>query len=106
MDIGDGDRFHYIRRIVPDISFAGSSSSAVPAATLTIKSRNFPGTNFGDTNAGTVTRTSATPVELYTDQVHIRSRGRSFALRIESENKGVKWKLGSPRIDIRPDGRK
>ena len=58
------------------------------------------------TNAGTVTRTSATPVELYTDQVHIRSRGRSFALRIESENKGVKWKLGSPRIDIRPDGRR
>ena len=105
IDIDDGDKFHFIRRIIPDISFAGSGSSASPSATLTIKSRNFPGTDFGDENPATVTRISTSPVETFTDQVHIRSRGRSFALRIESTGSQTKWKLGSPRIDIRPDGR-
>ena len=105
IDIADGDKFHFIRRVVPDISFAGSESSATPSATFTIKSRNFPGTDFGDTNAGSVTRTASSPVELFTEQIHIRSRGRSFAFRIESTDSGTKWKLGNPRVDIRPDGR-
>ena len=105
IDMADGDKFHFIRRVIPDISFAGSESSATPSATFTIKSRNFPGTDFGDTNAGSVTRTSSSPVELFTEQIHIRSRGRSFAFRVESTDSGTKWKLGSPRIDIRPDGR-
>ena len=105
IDMADGDKFHFIRRVIPDISFAGSESSATPSATFTIKSRNFPGTDFGDTNAGSVTRTASSPVELFTEQIHIRSRGRSFAFRIESTDSGTKWKLGNPRVDIRPDGR-
>ncbi len=106
MDIQDGDHFLYIRRIVPDITFVGSSDGSSPSATLTIKARNFPGKNFNSTGSGSVSRTQVTPVEEYTDQVDARIRGRSFAFRVESSALGSKWKLGSPRVDIRPDGRR
>ena len=46
------------------------------------------------------------PVEQFTDQIHLRLRGRSFAMRIESTATGVGWRLGSPRLDVRPDGRR
>ena len=106
IDIGDGDKFSYIRRIVPDLTFNGSTNLSSPQATFTVKSRNFPGADFGNTAAGIATRTASSPVETFTEQLHLRSRGRSFALRIESAALGAKWKLGSPRIDIREDGRR
>ncbi len=106
MDIQDGDHFLYIRRIVPDLTFAGSTALSTPQATFTIKARNFPGEDFNNTGSGTATRTQVTPVEEYTNQVHARIRGRSFAFRVESTALGSKWKLGSPRVDIRPDGRR
>ena len=49
---------------------------------------------------------SSTVVEQFTDQVNIRLRGRSFALRVDSTETGVTWRLGSPRVDIRPDGKR
>ena len=106
IDIGDGDKFTYIRRVVPDLTFNGSTNLSSPQATFTVKSRNFPGADFGNTAAGITTRTASSPVETFTEQLHLRSRGRSFALRIESAAVGAKWKLGSPRIDIREDGRR
>ena len=106
MDMQDGDSFLYIRRVVPDLSFVGSTSLSSPQATFTVKARNFPGEDFGNTAAGTTERTASSPVELYTQQLHLRARGRSFALRVESNALGAKWKLGSPRIDMRPDGRR
>ena len=106
MDIQDGDHFLYIRRIVPDLTFTGSTALSTPQATFTIKARNFPGEDFNNTGSGTATRTQVTPVEEYTNQVHARIRGRSFAFRVESTALGSKWKLGSPRVDIRQDGRR
>ena len=106
MDIGDGDHFTYIRRVIPDLTFVGSTELSSPQATFTVKSRNFPGTDFGNTASGTATRTQVSPVETFTDQLHLRSRGRSFAMRVESEALGAKWKLGSPRVDMKPDGRR
>jgi len=106
MDIGDGDSFAYIRRVIPDLSFSGSTSISTPQATFTIKARDFPGEDFGNTAAGTTTRTQVSPVEEYTKQLYIRARGRSFAMRVESTALGAKWRLGSPRVDIRPDGRR
>jgi hypothetical protein len=106
MDVGDGDSFAYIRRVIPDLSFSGSTSISTPQATFTIKARDFPGEDFGNTAAGTTTRTQVSPVEEYTKQLYIRARGRSFALRVESTALGAKWRLGSPRVDIRPDGRR
>ena len=85
MDIGDGDTFSYIRRLVPDLTFTGSTALSSPQATFTLKARNFPGANFTSTSAGDAVRTSSSPVEEYTDQLYLRVRGRSFALRVESE---------------------
>ena len=106
IDIGDGEKFVFIKRIIPDITFSGSSALSSPSATFTLKARNFPGVNFTDSDTGTTTRTSTSPVEAFTEKLDVRVRGRSFALRIESDSLGCKWKLGSPRVDIREDGRR
>ena len=108
MDIQDGDGFLFIRRILPDLTFRTSTGpeDANPSANLVLKARNFPGTNYGTPETGGVTQTSTSPIEQFTDQVHVRLRGRSFALRVESTAEGVGWRLGSPRVDIRPDGRR
>ena len=106
IDMGDGDKFSFIRRVIPDITFTGSTALSSPNATFTIKARNFPGASFDDTGSGTTSRTSTSPIEKFTEKLDVRVRGRSFALRVESEALGCKWKLGSPRVDIREDGRR
>jgi hypothetical protein len=106
IDIGDGDKFTYIQRVIPDLTFNGSTNLSSPQATFTVKARNFPGASFDNTASGDTIRTASSPVETFTNQLFLRARGRSFALRIESEALGAKWKLGSPRIDLRPDGRR
>ena len=105
IDIGDGDQFAFIKRLIPDLTFRNSTASS-PSANFTIKTRNFPGGVYLQSNEKTVTKTASVPVEQFTDQVHLRLRGRSFAMRIESDDSGVGWRLGSPRLDIRPDGRR
>jgi hypothetical protein len=106
IDIGDGDKFTYIQRVIPDLTFNGSTNLSSPQATFTVKARNFPGASFDNTASGDAVRTASSPVETFTNQLFLRARGRSFALRVESEALGAKWKLGSPRIDLRPDGRR
>jgi len=106
MDIGDGDHFTYIRRVIPDLTFRGSTAISSPQATFTIKARNFPGEDFGSTASGITSRTSVSPVEEFTNQLDLRIRGRSFAIRVDSNALESKWKLGSPRVDIRQDGRR
>ena len=104
-DIGDGHNFGFVWRILPDVTFAGSTA-AEPALTMTIRPRQNSGTAYGTPNPNTVTRTSSYPVEQYTGQVYTRLRGRQMAFKIDSTALGVAWQLGSPRIDIRPDGRR
>jgi len=106
IDIEDGDRFVYINKVIPDLTFSGSTNLSTPQATFTVKARNFPGASFDNTAASAAIRTSESPVEKFTEQLYLRARGRSFAMRIESEALGAKWKLGSPRVDMRPDGRR
>jgi len=105
IDIADGDRFTLIGRVIPDMTFEGSTSLSNPQATFTVKARNFPGATFDNTDSGDTIRTSSSPVETYTNQLYLRARGRSFALRVESDSLGTKWKLGTPRIEIRADGK-
>lgn len=105
IDIGDGDKFTYIRRVIPDLTFLGSTNLSSPQAVFTVKSRRFPGASFDNTDSGTAIGSISGDVETFTEQLHIRSRGRSFAVRVESTALGTKWKLGSPRVDLRPDGR-
>ena len=105
LDLGEGEQFAFMRRLIPDMTFRNSTANA-PSATMTLKVRNFPGGNYLDSNASSVAKTASIPVEQFTEQVFVRLRGRSFAFRIESDNTGVTWRLGSPRVDIRPDGRR
>jgi hypothetical protein len=105
IDIGDGDSFAFIKRLIPDLTFRDSTASS-PSANFTIKTRNYPGGTYLSTTESAVTKTASVPVEQFTNQVNLRLRGRSFAMRIESDATGVGWRLGSPRLDIRPDGRR
>jgi hypothetical protein len=105
VDIGQGDRFSFVSRIIPDISFTTSTVSS-PSANLILKSRNYPGANYEQTDTSGVTQTSSSPIELYTEKADVRLRGRSMTLRVESSSTGVQWKLGTPRMDVRPDGRR
>ena len=108
IDIGDGDRFSFVNRVIPDIAFRNSTSES-PSATLTLKGRNYPGGGYLQTDANAVTQTTggtSTVIEQFTEQVNLRVRGRSLALRLSSSDIGVTWRLGSPRIDIKPDGRR
>ena len=105
IDIGDGDQFAFIKRLIPDLTFR-DSTAASPSANFTIKTRNFPGGDYLQSTEKAITKSASVPVEQFTDQVHLRLRGRSFAMRVESDDAGVGWRLGSPRLDIRPDGRR
>ena len=105
MDLGEGDQFAFMRRLIPDLTFRDSTSPS-PQATMTLKVRNFPGGNYLSSDSRSVVKTASIPVEQFTEQVFVRLRGRSFAFRIESEDTGVGWRLGSPRVDVRPDGRR
>lgn len=104
-DIDDGDKFSFVKRIIPDITFENSTSST-PGVVYTLKARNFPGAGFDESNSRSVARSSSAPVDQYTSQVWIRIRGRQAVLRVESTDVGVMWQLGANRLDIRPDGRR
>jgi len=107
IDIGDGYQFTFIKQLLPDITFEGSTTNTDnPTATFTLQARNGPGSGYDNTSSGTSTRTATTPVEKFTDLVNVRLRGRSFNMKLESTAQGVAWKLGTPRVDIRPDGRR
>jgi hypothetical protein len=107
--LGTGDRFSFIWRMLPDLRFDGSTTTN-PSVEMTLLPLANSGSGYntpaseGGTNAATVTRTSVVPVEQYTGQVYTRVRGRQLAIKIESTAEGVQWQLGTPRIDIRPDG--
>jgi hypothetical protein len=104
VDIAEGDQFMFASRIIPDITFRNSDNS--PTATFTIKARNYPGGSYFGASNNAVVSTAIVPVQLFTEQSFIRVRGRSVALRVESNQVNTAWRLGSPRLDVRPDGRR
>jgi len=110
-DIGDGHNFGFIWRIIPDITFRGSSAAS-PQVTMTIKPLQNSGSGYnnpeseGGVNFGTVTRTATVPVEQFTQYVYVRVRGRQMSFKVEGNQLGLQWQMGAPRIDIKPDGRR
>jgi hypothetical protein len=110
-DIGDGDHFAFIWRILPDINFNGSNVNG-PSVSMEIKPRRNAGAPYSPADNPTVTSqdnyalTRSYNIQEFTGQVYTRLRGRQMALRIESSDLGVAWQLGSVRADIRPDGRR
>ena len=109
IDIGEGDRFSFISRLIPDLTFNGSTTDN-PSVNVTIEGRNYPGGDYLQSDTSAVTRTavstSTVPFEQWTNKADIRVRGRSFNISLASSNSGVRWRLGSPRVDARPDGRR
>ena len=110
-DIGDGHNFGFVWRLIPDVSFDGSTSAA-PAVNFTVRPRQNPGANYGDSDNPAVTSkvsyatTTTYNVQQFTQQVFVRIRGRQMAFRLESNTLGTQWQLGAPRIDVRADGRR
>lgn len=104
IDIGDGDQFMFVSRVIPDLTFR--NSTATPQATFTVSARDYPGTAFDQTDSGPTVRSATVPVEQYTEQLFFRLRGRSIALKVSSSTVGTEWRLGTPRADMRTDGRR
>ena len=110
-DIGDGHNFGFVWRIIPDVTFDGSTVDA-PALDFTVRPRQFPGSNYGNSNNPEVASTQSYAgqrtynVQQFTQQVYVRIRGRQMAFKVGSDTLGTQWQLGVPRIEIRPDGRK
>ena len=104
-DIGDGEQFSFVSRIIPDVKFLGSTGAS-PSISLTLNPHNYPGAAYGTGNTKTVQASVVLPIEQYTDQVFTRIRGRQLAFRVSSSDLGVAWQMGAMRLDIRPDGRR
>jgi len=110
-DIGDGHNFGFVWRLIPDLTFDGSNVNQ-PTAMFTVLPRANSGAPYGNSNNPEVvstqnyqnTRTYA--IQEFTQQVYVRIRGRQMAFKVSSDELGVQWQLGVPRIDIRPDGRR
>ena len=103
MDIGDGDQFSFLKRIIPDYKFIQDDNNG--NVNIVLKTRNFPGDS--------LTTNSTNAISATTQQVFVRSRSRQIALRFESDddasnngNLSIGWRLGATRIDIKPDGKR
>ena len=95
-DLGDGEQFMFLSRLIPDISI--TSSDAEASVDYVLKTRNFPG--------DTLTTNSTNAVSSTTQQNFLRGRSRQAALRIESNTTDITWTLGDLRLEMRPDGRR
>jgi hypothetical protein len=111
-DVGDGDYFTFIRRVLPDVTFRASTGALTPQLTLTIKPMKNSGSGFnnplseGGSSNAPVIRIAQAPIEEFTGQVFIRVRGRQFILRYESDQLGTAWQAGATRVDVKQDGRR
>jgi hypothetical protein len=116
-DLDDGHNFMFVWRVLPDITFEGSTASA-PNATMYLLPLQNSGSGYSvnsATNANhsvasesfaSITRIAVLPVEQFTGQIFTRVRGRQMSIKLESTELGVNWQLGSPRVDMRADGRR
>ena len=106
-DINDGHNLGFVWRVLPDLTFSGSSSSPTPQVTMTLYPMQNSGSGTGNPAAASVIKGSSYVItEEFTGQIYTRARGRQMIFKIASTQLGTTWQLGAPRIDIRPDGRR
>jgi hypothetical protein len=116
-DIGDGHNFAFVWRMLPDLTFRGSTDGTTPALTIQLQPLQNSGSGYNNPKSvggtasdakQTVTATQIYPIDVdtYNGQLNIRIRGRQMSMKIESTQLGTQWQLGTPRIDLRPDGRR
>jgi hypothetical protein len=95
-DLGDGEQFMFLNRLIPDIDI--TSSDAEASVNYILKTRNYPGDS--------LTTNSTNAIKSTTQQAFLRGRSRQAVLRIESDTTDITWTLGDLRLEIRPDGRR
>jgi len=109
-DIGDGHNFAFVYRMIPDLTFRGSTAGTTPQVTMYLQGLNNSGSGVTQSGNADVVNTgvaqSVINVDQFTGQLYIRVRGRQMQMQITSNTLGTQWQLGAPRIDIRPDGRR
>jgi hypothetical protein len=112
-DLDDGDKFMFVNRMLPDVTFDGSTvenpcrrDDFVAFSRTQVLGTTILLSVGGVDSSATVTRSAVVPIEQFTGQVFVRVRGRQMAFKFESTEIGVAWKLGTPRLDMRPDGRR
>ena len=90
IDIGEGDNFMSIRRILPDFK------NQVGNVDVTMQTRPYP----------SATQTTHGPFEITTSTTKqdTRIRGRQLSLKLESNATGENWRYGTLRVDMQPDG--
>jgi hypothetical protein len=119
-DIGDGHNFAFVWRMLPDLTFNGSTAGTSPSMTIQLLPLQNSGSGYnnpisiGGTSATGTQTVSGVPTiytypqdpDIFTGQLNIRVRGRQMSMRIACNTEGTQWQMGSPRIDTRPDGRR
>ena len=106
LDVGDGENFAFVKRVIPDIKFVSSADTdQTPAINFVLKQRNY--------NGDSLTTASTTQVTDTSTYASLRSRSRQVVLRFESDDdnsesnrKNYKWRLGATRLDVSPSGRR
>ena len=110
-NIGDGHNYGFVWRMIPDITFDGSTVNN-PSVTFTLRPRQNPGANYSLADTPAVISDQNYQgqrnylVQQFTQIVYTRVRGRQMAFKVSSDGLGVQWQLGVPSIDVRPDGRR
>jgi len=105
IDIGDGEQFMLLRKMIPDVDFKNSTAT-LPDVNITLDVKNVPDGTYSNTQTDAFVKTQAAALNARTEQLFFRLRGRQMRFKISSDDLGVTWRLGSPRLDIRPDGRR
>ena len=108
MALGDADKFVSINRMLPDLTFRDSTASS-PEATLVVSTKNYFNTRRSDlqqVDTGDVAGTTFLITDITPYQIDMRVRGRTFTFGISSNQIGNTWRLGSPSIGLRLDGRR
>lgn len=103
IEIGNGNDFMFIRHAIPDLTFRQSTATS-PVVTFVMKAQQQPGGPYSGTQTKPITKTGSYPVDQFTEKLYTRIRCRSMIFRVESEDLGVGWRLGTPRIMASTDG--
>ena len=107
--IESGNSFTFVDKLIPDMQFLGSDSAS-PSVDITLLASSEPGaadnSPLSEGGNSSLEVLSSNAVDQYTDQLNIRVRGRQMAIKISSDAEGTRWQLGTPTINMRPDGRR
>ena len=105
IDIGDGEQFMLVRKMIPDVDFKNSTAT-LPDVNITLDVKNVPDGTYSNSQTDAFVKTQAAPLDARTEKLFFRLRGRQMRFKISSDDLGVTWRLGSPRLELRPDGRR